>query len=321
MAKKILRLADVVTYDPSPGVCDFVLATEEIDERQFNELLAQAVGRTSDDPWEQAKALVIALQEPIDYAVPFVSWTEPFFVRENYGPLADNVMPLEDGLQPVGLKTSHQGQITYTEPNFKWVRPEFEQWSTGVKFPWKTLERAGWNIARRMMNRATDALARLIDAAGQAVIDAAIVAAGNVSVDAGGILQQATIDAIIKTHATAAQPLVSVHINPGDIVDLATWNTGPLAAGNMPERVAEEVLRNLSFGNYGAMGWVGNSFVPAGYCYLRGRANQIGVHQVKGSPRTDTDTDITRGINLHAIRTADHAWYVVAAYFLHRVTC
>jgi len=320
MAKSI-RLVDVVKFNPDPTVMDFVIASEDIDEKQFNELLAQAVGKTSNDPWEQAKALVIALQEPIDYALPFVSWTAPFFMGETYGPIEDNILPLEDGLNPVGVQTSHQGQITFVEPNFKWVRPGFEQWSTGVKFPWKTLERAGWNVARRMMNRATDALARLIDTAAKAVIDTAIVAAGNVSVDAGGILQQATMDAIIKTHATSAQPLVAVHINPGDMVDLSTWSTGPLAAGNMPERVAEEVIRNLSFGNYGGMSWIGNSFIPAGTVYLRGRANQIGVHQVKGTSRTDTDTDIIRGVNLHAVRTADHAWYIVAAYYLHRITC
>lgn len=314
-----VRLGDIIKYDPQKA--DFAIASKQFTEQDVNHFLAQIVGRTSNDAQEQRRALVIALQEPIDYAVRYISWTEPFFVRETYGPTEDNAMPLEEGLQPVALQTSHQGQITYVEPNFKWVRPEFEQWATGVKFPWKTLERAGWNVARRMMNRAADALARQIDGAGRVVIDAAIVAAGNVSVDAGGILQQATVDAIIKAHEAASQPLVAVHINRGDITDLSTWSAGPLAAGNMPESVAEEVLRNLHFGNYGAMQWIGNSFVPAGYCYLRGLANQIGVHQVRGTMRTDTDTDITRGVDLNAIRTADHGWYIVAAYFLHRITC
>lgn len=316
---KTVKLGDIIKY--SPEKMDFVIASEDFDEKDVNELLAQAVGRTSNDPAKQRRALIVALQEPIDYAIQYISWTEPFFVREEYGPLEDNAMPLEEGLHPVALQTSHQGQITYVEPNFKWVRPEFEQWSVGVKFPWKTLERAGWNIARRQMNRASDSLARIIDTAGRVVIDAAIVAAGNTSVDAGGVLQQTTINAIIKTHETSAQPLVAVHINRGDIVDLATWNAGPLAAGNMPEQIAMNVLRNLHFSNYGGMQWIGNSFVPAGYCYLRGLGSQIGVHQVRGSTRTDTDVDITRGVDLTAIRTADHGWYVVASYFLHRVTC
>ena len=317
MAK--VRLGEIIQYDPIKA--DFVIAHKTITEKEVNELLAQVVGRSSNNAQEQRRALVMALAEPIDYAVKYISWTEPFFQREEYGPGEDNAIPLEEGLQPVALKTSHQGQITYVEPNFLWSRPEFEQWSTGVKLPWKTLERAGWNVARRMMNRAADALARSIDGNGRTVIDAAIVAAGNVSVDAGGILLQATVDAIIKAHEAASQPLVSVSINRGDIVDMSTWATGPLAAGNMPARVAEEVLRNLHFGNYGAMEWVGNSFVPAGYTYLRGLASQIGVHQVRGSMRTDTDTDITRGVDLTAIRTADHAWSIIAAYFLHRIQC
>lgn len=318
MARK-LRLGEIITY--SPQQADFVIAKDTVTEEQLNHLMAQAIAKTSNDPAVQRRALIMALQEPINYAVRFISWTEPFFMRENYGPLDDNTIPLEEGLQPVALQTGHLGQITFVEPNFNWLRPEFEQWATGVKFPWKVLERSGWNVARRMMNRAADALARAIDTAGRVVIDAAIVAAGNVSVDAGGILQQATLDAIIKAHATAAQPLVAVHINPGDIVDLATWAAGPLAAGNMPSRVAEEVLRNLHFGNYGSLQWIGNSFVPAGSVYLRGLNTQIGVHQVKGSMRTDTDTDITRGIDITAIRTADHAWSIIAAYFLHRITC
>jgi hypothetical protein len=317
MARK-MRIRDLVTYDRDKA--DFVLATE-ISEEQFNHAIAMKVGRTSNDPRVQRRALVMALREPIDYAVQFISWTEPFFMRETYGPGEDNKYPLEEGLQPVALQTSHLGQISFNEANFNWTRPAFEQWATGVKFPWKVLERAGWNVSTRMMRRASDALARAIDTAARVVIDAAIVAAGNVSVDAGGILQQATLDAIIKAHETAAQPLVAVHINKGDIVDLATWAAGPLAAGNMPTGVAEEMLRNLHFGNYGGMTWTGNSFVPAGSCYLRGLNSQIGVHQVKGSMRTDSDTDITRGVDFTTIRTADHAWSIIAAYFLHRITC
>ena len=315
---KQLQIRDLVLY--KPATAEFALSSE-IDEKQFNDAIAARVGRASNDERVQRRALVMALREPIDYAVQFISWTEPFFMRETYGPLEDNKYPLEDGLQPVALQTSHLGQVTFNEANFLWTRPDFEQWSIGVKFPWKVLERSGWNISTRMMQRASDALARIIDTAARVVIDAAIVAAGNVSVDAGGILQQATLDAIIKAHETAAQPLVAVHINRGDIVDLATWAGGPLAAGNMPTSVAEELLRNLHFGNYGAMQWIGSSWVPAGYCYLRGLNTQIGVHQVKGSMRTDSDTDITRGIDFTTIRTADHAWSIVAAYFLHRITC
>lgn len=312
-----VRITDIVKYDARRA--DFVLA--DVSVQEFNELIAQAVGRTSNDPREQRKALVVALQEPIDYAIQYISWTEDFFVRETYGPNEDNALPLENGLQPIAMQTGHLGQITFVEPNFVWTRPEFEQWATGVRFPWKTLERSGWNVSRRMMNRASDALARKIDAAGKVVLDAAIVAAGNTSVDAGGILLQATVDAIIKAQETIAQPLTTVKINRGDIVDLSSWSSGPLAAGNMPDRVAEELLRNLSFGNYGGMEWIGNSFVPAGSVYMRGLASQIGVHQVRGSMRTDTDTDITRGIDLVAIRTEDHAWYIVGAYFLYRITC
>jgi len=317
MAKQ-LRIRDLVTYKPEKA--EFVLSSE-ITEEEFNHAIAEKVARTSNDERLQRKALVMALREPIDYAVQYISWTEPFFMRETYGPTEDNKYPLEAGLQPVALQTSHLGQVTFNEANFYWTRPEFEQWATGVKFPWKVLERAGWSVSTRLMQRASDALARIVDTAAVAVINAAIVAAGNVSVDAGGILQQATVDAIIKAHETAAQPLVAVHINRGDIVDLATWAGGPLAAGNMPQSIAEELLRNLHFGNYGAMQWTGSSFVPAGYCYLRGLNTQIGVHQVKGSTRTDSDTDITRGIDFTTIRTADHAWSIVAAYFLHRITC
>lgn len=312
-----VRIRDIVKYDPRKA--DFVLA--DVTVQEFNELIAQAVGRSSNDPRMQRRALIIALQEPINYAIQYISWTEDFFVREEYGPNEDNALPLEDGLQPIAMQTGHLGQITFVEPNFVWTRPEFEQWATGVRFPWKTLERAGWNVARRMMTRASDVLARKIDAAGKVVIDAAIVAAGNTSVDAGGLLLQATVDAVIKAQEAAAQPLTTVKINRGDITDLSNWNAGPLSAGNMPERVAEDLLRNLSFGAYGGMEWVGNSFVPAGSVYMRGLASQIGVHQVRGSMRSDTDTDITRGVDLVAMRTADHAWYIVGAYFLHRITC
>lgn len=315
---KTVGIMDVIKYDAPRS--DFVIASE-FTVQDVNEMLAMAVGRASNDPKEQRRALIMALAEPIDYAIPYRSWTEPFFMREEYGPGDDNAMPLEDGLNPVALQTTHQGQITYVEPNFYWVRPGFDTWHTGVKFPWKTLERSGWNIARRMMNRAADALARLIDAAGQTVIDAAIVAAGNTSVDAGGILQQATVDAIIKSHAASGQALTAAHVNGGDAVDMATWSTGPLAAGNMPERVAMEMIRNLHITFYGNMDWQGNVFVPSGSVYMRGMASQIGVHQVKGTMRTDTDQDITQGVDMTAIRTADHAWYIVAAYFLHRITC
>jgi hypothetical protein len=69
-------------------------------------------------------------------------------------------------------------------------------------------------------------------------------------------------------------------------------------------------VNNLFYGQYGGVNWYASPNAPANKVYFGGLPEQTGWHVLKGSGRSDSDVDITAGVDLYTVRDPLHAWYV-----------
>lgn len=317
------NLRDIITYDPKKA--SFVITENEVqghvyDQSDVNALLAQLVARSGRNIREIAVKLAAALVEPIDKAIPYATIYSAFYNEITLQPLEDPALPVESNVMGVGWEVHGEAQVFYVRPSLEWYRPTFKRWSTGVKMPWEIMEKAGWNIMQRMMARATDALARKIDLNAKAGLDAAIATLpSHQHVEAGATLTKATVDAAIKAANTEGFPIMRVIANSGTATDMSGWTTGVFGTQVMPAEEVRVLLQRLYLGNYGGANWETNVFVPARFLYCGGSMDRTGFHIVRGSVNAASDVDITKGVDLHAIRTAEHAFYVDNAYNLRRI--
>jgi len=313
-----IELEDVIKFENG----NYVIASDSgFSVQDVNDLLAQTAARSGKGAMEQLLALATTIVEPIDQALPYILTYTPFFTEVPIGDLQDPSIPRELDIVGLCFEVHPESEVFFVRPSFRWYRPELKEFSTGVEMPWKLMQRAGWNVMQRMMLRATDCIARQIDAMARAALDGTILAtAGMASTQAGTTLTKAGVDAVIKAAHILGFPMVRAAINSGTVTDMAGWTAGAtLSTISPPEREARELLQRLYLGNYGGVDFSSNPFVPTRFLYFAGQSNMTGFHIVRGRTRADSDVDIRKGIDLHAIRTAEHAFTVENANNIRRL--
>ena len=317
MAKDI-ELKDVIKFKNG----NYVIAADSgFSVQDVNDLLAQTAARSGKGAEAQMLALAQTIVEPIDQALPYILTYTGFFTEVPISDLQDPSIPREQDIIGLCFEVHPESEVFFVRPSFRWYRPELKEFSAGVEMPWKLMQRAGWNVMQRMMLRATDCIARQIDAMARAALDGTILAtAGMASQQAGTTLTKAAMDALIKAAHTLGFPMVRAAINSGTVTDIAGWTAGAtLSTISPPEREARELLQRLYLGNYGGVEFHSNPFVPTRFLYFSGQSNMTGFHIVRGRTRADSDVDIRKGIDLHAIRTAEHAFTVENANNIRRL--
>ena len=259
-----------------------------------------------------------SLAEPIRQVADYVSWTHHFFVRQDIGPGEDNRIPLDE-YTVTAFYSSPTGQVMYTRPGRKYVRPEFTMIDCGLEIGWDTMAEAGWNILARKQLEAAEELARKRDALAKTVLDASIAASGNtLATAAGGTMTRAGVDAVFKTMAAAGWEIRVVVGNIGDLMDMASWTTTD-NLWKWPEAETRSLVTRFYWNKYGNAVWYGYHTAPAGTIYFGCEPTKIGYHQTKGGIRTASDIDIDKKVNKYTWDEKD-AFYVANDYALFTLT-
>jgi len=316
-------LKDLIGYDFKKA--QFVVGTHDIKgnkleasratENDVNDLLTQlATSGTVEDHELLARQIV----EPIIQVIPYRSIYNIFFQDVNYGELEDNSIPVED-IVAIAFETHPDSEIMYTRAGYSWTRPDFTTYDTGIEVGWRQLKRAGWNFVARLMQRAMDELARKRDALARGVLIAAIPASHEYIVT-GGSLTKVGIDAFLKDQAGIGFPVAQAVVNPATLMAMSNFTWGVSNGGFLlPPSEARQLLQTLYLSDYGGVSWYTNPFMPTNEVLFSGPASMVGYHQIRGEVNVASDVDITKGVDLHAIRDADHAFYVGNTWTLGRI--
>ena len=282
--------------------------TSEID------VLLASLATGSPDVMAQRQGFGAAIAEPIQQIVPYVEQYDRFFMQQTIGDLEDNLISIED-LTNVAYQSHPRAEILYSEAGYRFTRPTFSTFQTGFKIAWPTLRKAGWNVLARKMNYVAWELAKKRDTAAKAVVDAAVPTNHKLSVSGG--LSKASVDEVIRRSAQIGFPVKFAVINPGRLMEMQGWNW---VMPHIPDGVSQQLIDNLYYANYAGVSWYAHPYAQMNTVYLAGDPSQIGWHQRKGSPRTDTFVEITQGEDQYAYRDAEHAWHIQSGLALWTVT-
>jgi len=312
---EVIKLKDAIKFDPAQS--NYVIA-EEFSQTDVDELLRSIAYETMAgyDLQETHELLAQNILEPIRQSVPYTEMYRMFFTEHPVGELEDPAYPIED-LPVIVWETHRDGEIMFVRANYRWTRPEFTTYDTGIEVQWDDLRRAGWNYLARQMMYATEELARKRDADAKTVLDAAIVSGQNHSVS-GGSLTRASLRAVIKAAVAIGFPMTQCLVNSGTIIDVGDddWPEG----FSMPEAEQRELLTNLYLGQFGRCNFYTNPHAEASTLYFSGPPAGIGWHMTRGTTRSVSDIDIRKKVDLHAILDQDHTWVVGNAYNLRTLT-
>jgi hypothetical protein len=260
---------------------------------------------------------VAALMEPILQMVPYETLYDRFFMTVGIEQGEDNIVPVEDNLVSISWASAPQTGVFYVRPLYKFYRPLFTTWTSGLEMPWDLMKKAGWNVLARNMNYAVWDLARKRDAVAKAVIDAIIPVSHSSSVST--TLTKAAVDAVLIASNKTGFPVKQALINPGILMAMQSWTWGGTGFFLSPEK-SNELLDNLYVSQYGNIKWFASPYVPTDTVYFATDATQVGWHQVKGTPRNDSAVDITTGVDKYTIREAEHAYYAQTGIGLWKLT-
>jgi hypothetical protein len=323
-----LKLKDQIGFDFRTG--QYVVASHDLTGQAREQAALQAsyasqadvdsflaqLSRPVATSLQDHQLLAQTIVEPIEQVIPYVEMYNIFYMEQNYGEIEDNRIPIEDTVA-LAWETHQDGQILYTRSGYSWTRPDFTTFDTGIEVAWGALKKAGWNFVARQMKRATEELARKRDGLARGALIAAIPASHEHNVT-GGALTQAIVNTVLKAQAALGYPVVQVLINPSTLMDMAAfaWNGTNF---RLPPEEARQLLRTLYLMDYGGAKWFTNHNFPTNEVLLAGTPDQIGWHQTRGSVTVSADVNITRGVDLHAIRDKEHAYYVGNANSLARI--
>lgn len=312
-----IQLKDIIKFEDG----NFVIASDSgFSVKDVNELLALTAARGGTNAKDQLLALASTIIEPIDQALRYITVYTEFFRPVHIGPLEDWAIPVENSILGLGFRVHSESEVFFVRPSFEWTRPVLQEFLAGVEMPWKLMQRAGWNVLKRMMERATDELARQIDAYAKATLDATILAtAGMATTVAGALLTKASVDAVIKAANALGFPMSRAAVNSGTVTDMAGWGTGTFSTQTIPEQVALDLLQRLHLGNYGSMEWYSNPFVLNRWVYFSGPPRNTGIQIIRGSAQAASDVDIRKRIDIHSIASPEVSFYVGNANNVRRL--
>jgi hypothetical protein len=315
------KLKELIGYDFTKG--DFTVGTHDT---KGNKLSASTINQSDVDAWladlmqngtvEDHELLAAQLVEPIEQVVPYQTQFDSFFQDWQLDDLEDNSIPVEDTVA-LAYQVQQDGEIMYTRSGFSFTRPDFLTFQTGIEVGWKAAKRAGWNYLARQMRRANEALQRKHDEMARGALLAA-VPASHIYTVTGGSLTKTSVDQILKDQAAIGFPVRQVLCNPATLMAMGNFTWGGTGYFIPPEE-ARQLLRTLHIMDYGGAQWMSNPFVLTTELWFGGTANQIGWHQIRGSVNVTSDVNITKGVDNHAIRDAEHAYYVGNSYTLAKL--
>ena len=314
------KLSEVVKFVPAVGQNALTASKESMQlsvgeyTADVDALLASLAG-SSPEIEAARNQFGAAIAEPIMQIIPYVEQYGRFFQQQTIGDLEDNLIGVED-LTNVAYSSHPRAEILFNEPGYRFVRPTFSTFQTGFKIAWPTLRKAGWNIVARQMNYVAWELARKRDAAAKVVLDAAIPTSHKLTVTGG--LTKAAVDQVVRQSNQIGFPVKYAVINPGRLMEMQSWTWGGTGF-YLPPEVAKQLVDNLYYGNYAGIQWFANPYAPVNTVYFGGDASQIGWHQMKGSPRTDSFSDMVQGEDLYSFRDAEHSWYIQSGLTLWQI--
>lgn len=311
-----IKARPIVGANVMAGAASLPLSVEGYDLATVNDLLARIAGSGADIRADRL-AFAGAAVEPVMQIIPYVEQYNRFFMQVSYQQGEDNALPVEDQLTGVAFTSHPQTGIQYVKPGYLFTRPTFSTFSYGIKMPWNTMAKAGWNVLARQMNYSAWEMAKLRDTAAKTVIDAAVPTSHKLTV--GGGLIKATVDEVIRRSNQIGFPVKFAVINPGRLMEMQSWTWGGTGMF-IPQSVAQELLDNLYYGNYGGVSWFAHPYAPVNTVYFSGDPSFLGWHQTKGTPRNDSDIDIDLGVDKYTFRDAEHAWYIQSGLPLWTIT-
>lgn len=312
-------LKELIGFDFSRG--EYVVGTHDT---VGNKLTASKANQADVDLFlaglentkEDHALLAAQLVEPIEQVIPYQTIYDKFFQDWQIADLEDNSIPVED-IVAVAYQSHEDGEIMYSRAGYSFTRPDFLTFTTGIEVSWKALKRAGWNYLARQMRRANEALARKRDEQARGVLYAAIPASHGYTLP-GGTLTKASIDQVLMAQAGIGFPVRQVMINPATLMAMGNFTWGSTGYF-LPAEEARQLLKTLHIMDYGGAQWWTNPFFPTNEVLFAGAPSEIGWHQIRGSVNVSSDVDITKGVDLHAIRDAEHAYYVGNAWTLAKL--
>lgn len=291
------------------------LYVDGLNQGDIDKMLA-SIAVSGEGVLEQRQAFAAAMVEPIMQIIPYISLYDRFFMQVNYQYGEDNALPVEDNLVLVAYNSHPQTGVFYTKPGYQFTRPSFSTWTTGTKIPWNLMRVAGWNVLARQTNYLTWEMTKKRDAAALTVLEAAVPASHLLNVTGG--VTKASVDQVIRSSNQIGYPVKTAVINPARLMEMQSWTWGGTGFF-IPEAVAQQLVDNLYYGNYGGVSWFANPNAPTNAILFGGDPSMIGWHQTRGTPRNDSDVDITNGVDLYTIRDSEHAWYVQSGLSLWKL--
>jgi len=315
-----MELNKLIGFDYRKGC--FTIGTHDV---KGNKLEASAYNQADVDAFlakmasgspDDHELLAAAIVEPIEQVVPYLEMYNTFYMDNTYGELEDNAIPVEDTVA-IAFETHQDSAVLFVRSGFTWTRPEFQTFDAGIEVPWDALKKAGWNFLERQMRRTAEALARKRDEVARNVFIAGIPASHEYIVT-GGALTKAGVDAVLKDQADIGFPVQKALVNPGTIMDMASFTWGGTGFQIAPED-AKTLLRTLHLLDYGGVQWFTNPHVSTTEVLFAGAPSQVGWHQLRGSMKSASDVDIRNKVDLHAMYDAEHAWYVGNTWTLARI--
>jgi hypothetical protein len=289
------------------------LYVDGIERTTVDQLLAQlaANGPTTLEARQQFAAAVV---EPIQQIIPYVELYGRFFQNVGIDYLENTLIPVED-IVNIAYSSHPRTEIAYNEQGYYFATTTYQTWTTGVRIPWNLAAKAGWNVLARQMNYVRWEMARKRDAAAKVVVDAAVPTAHKLS--STGTISKAGVDEVLRKSAQIGFPVTQALINPGLLMEMQGWTwTMP----NIPVDVAQQLIDNGYYGNYGGIKWFVNPNASTSVVYFAGDPAQIGWHFTRGTGRNDSAIDVDRGEDRYALRDAEHAWYVGSGLSLWQIT-
>lgn len=247
-----------------------------------------------------------AIAEPIQYMIPYVEQYDRFFMQQTIGDLEDNLISVED-ITNSAYQSHPRSEIIFNEPGYSFTRPSWSTFQYGFKISWNTMRFAGWNVLARQMNTAAWELAKKRDAAAKVVLDAAVPTGHKLTVT--GEITKTSVDEVIRRSNQIGWPVKFAVINPGRLMAMQTWTWGGTGF-QLPEGVAQQLVDNLFYANYGQLRWYAHPYAPYTRVYFGTDPSQVGWHQQKSSPRNDTQVDLIQGEDQYMYRDSYHSWYI-----------
>lgn len=266
-------------------------------------------------------AMGAALLPPIRTLSRYKAWTQEFLAPQSFELGEDNRIALDNPIGSAYL-SSPGGRVEYVTPGVqKYTRPSFQEIDGGIFIHWSTLQYAKWNVLQRRLEETADAMAHKRDLLVLPTLYAATASAShNVNTNSTS-WTKASIDYVIGEAAEIGFPITHVAMNPGRVIDMASWTNGSTSALPVffgPESARQEVYQQLWFSGYGNLRYFLSKEILMSDIWLGIDPPDVGYIQDHGSVKSVSDMKVEDRGDLHLF-WEDVASYVGNEYGLWRI--